>query len=420
MRAVFLFLLAAIAAVAVAWFIAMLPGSASIMVGSLTIEASTSVALVLVLVLFGLLYAAFRAFGVLIRLPRTLRRAQTRRMRARGDAAVTRALLALAAGDAAAARREAERARTGLHDAPIALLLAAQAGRMAQREGEAEAAYQALAARPEVAFLGLRGLLRQAVDRGDFAAAAALAGRAERAHPGAAWLREERLQLALHAGAWEDALRLAGPEQRAGLAVAAAQTATGERARELARAAWKADPLFAPAALAEAQALRASGKERAAQEVLRRAWAAASVPELAEFALAPVADKLARVTAAANFVRGAPPAEGELLLGRLALEAGLLGEARRHIDAAASLHQRRWFVLRADLADAEGDAEGARMALREAGGDDPGWRCTACGTAAPAWSPVCPACGAAGTLAWGLVQRHIPRLTHVQDVEALP
>ena len=420
MRAVLLFLVAAVVAVAVAWWVALLPGSVSASLGTLTVETSTPVALVLAVVLFGVLYAVVRGVGALIRWPRRLRQWRAGRGRAGGDAAVTRALLALATGDAAGARREAERARVGLRDAPITLLLAAQAGRMAGREGEAATAYQALAARPGVAFLGLRGLLRQAVERGDFTAAAALAGQAEAAQPGAAWLREERLHLALQAGAWEDALRLAGPEQRAGLAVAAAEGAPGERGRELARAAWKADPLFAPAALAEARALRPAGKEKAAQEVLRRAWAAAAVPELAESALAPVTDKLARVTAGAAFVRGGPVADGELLLGRLALEAGLLGEARRHIDAAASLRQRRWFVLRADLAEAEGDAAGARAALREAVGDDPGWRCTACGTGQPAWAPVCPACGAAGTIAWGLVQRQVPRLAKAQDIEALP
>ena len=45
-------------------------------------------------------------------------------------------------------------------------------------------AFRALTKQPEGSFLGYRGLLRQAIDRRDWAEATALARKAELAHPG--------------------------------------------------------------------------------------------------------------------------------------------------------------------------------------------------------------------------------------------
>ena len=83
-------------------------------------------------------------------------------------------------------------------------------------------AFKALTERPDARFLGLRGLLRQAMQREDWAAAQRLAKEAEAAQPGAAWLREERQVLALRMRDWREALALAAPDgPRAALALAA-------------------------------------------------------------------------------------------------------------------------------------------------------------------------------------------------------
>src|SRR5439155_24956275 len=174
-----------------------------------------------------------------------------------GDVAVTRTLLALAAGERGDARREASRARRLLGDTPQTLLLAAEAGRLAGRDDEAQTAFRALAARQDAAFLGLRGLLRQAIEREDWAEAAALARQAEDVQPGAAWLRHERARLAVRAGNWSDALALADAEApKAALAAAAAEAEPdASRALRLAKQAWQDDPSLPSAALAYATRL---------------------------------------------------------------------------------------------------------------------------------------------------------------------
>ncbi|MCW3474602.1 heme biosynthesis HemY N-terminal domain-containing protein [Limobrevibacterium gyesilva] len=406
-------LAASAVAVALAWSVAGLPGHVAATVGGYTFEASTPVAAIALAVLVLVLYLLLRLLGTLVTLPRRWRRWRERRRRERGDAAVTRTLVALAAADAGEARRQAQRARALLGDTPQTLLLAAEAARLAGSEAEAEALYHQLAAGEDAAFLGLRGLFRLAIAREDWSAAADLARRAEAAHPGNAWLREERTMLAVRVGDWTQALALAGPDApHAAYVTAAAESAIDPaQALKLARRAWKDNPAFTPAALAYAKRLRQSGREGRAQEVLRETWKLAPNPEMAESALAATSDKMARMQLAERLVQGAPDhPESRLLLARVALEAGLTGEARRHGEAArrAGLNQKRLWLLIADLeAEEHGDTEAGRLAQRDAlrhaatAEPDPAWRCDACGTVHAQWHPACPACHTPGRIVWG-------------------
>jgi HemY protein len=318
----------------------------------------------------------------------------------------------LAAGDKADARREAGRARRWLGDTPQTLLLAAEAGRLAGRDDEAEDAFRRLADRPDAAFLGYRGLMRQALTRQDWTEAAALARQAEVVHPGAEWLRLQRARLAIRAGHWSEALDLADNEtSRAALAAAAADAEQDAvRGTKLARLAWKADASLAPAALSYATRLRADGREARAQAVIRHSWALAPHPDPAAFALAPISDRLARAQAAQRLAEANPEhAESRLLLARTALDAGLTGEARHQamLARASGLNQRRLWLLLAEIEEAEhGDTEAGRSAQRDAlrqaamADADPEWRCAECHTPHVSWYPACSACGAAGGLRW--------------------
>ncbi len=429
MRAVLLLTVLVVLCVAGAWWLSGLPGMISASIAGTTIEAATPVALTLIALLFLALYALIRLLVGLIRMPRANRRWRARRRRAQGDAAVTRTLVALAANDAGAARREAERSRRMLGDTPLTLLLAAQAGRQAGRDVEAEGAFRLLAEHKEGRLLGLRGLLRQAMQKQDWAAAAALAAQAEAAHPGAAWLRDERRQMASRTGHWREALRLSGRDGRAALAVAAAaEEQDPATATRLARQAWEAEPALAPAAVAYASRLRAGGRERAALDVLRRTWTISPHPDVAEEFMRPAADKLARAQEAVQLAKSNPGhPESFLLLARTALEAGLTTDARRQMEGAraAGMNQRRLWVLAADIAVMEGHPEEAQDALRQApaADADPVWRCANCGTVHANWRPVCDACDATGTINWALPgdpsALHPPRLSAPQAIEGL-
>ena len=412
MRRIIAILAIGAATLAFAWFLSGLPGQVVADIGSITIELSTPVATLGLLLVFTLAYVTLRLLGGLMRLPRTLRHMRENRHRQLGDLSVTKALLALAAGEKADARREAARARRFLGDTPQTLLLAAEAGRLAERDDETEAAFRLLADRKDAAFLGYRGLLRQAIARGEWAEATTLSKRAEAAHPGAQWLRRERAQLALRAEHWAEALELADQNApRAALAAgAAALEANPERAMRYAREAWRADPGLPHAALAYAERLRAGGHERRAQTVIARGWARRPQPDLAAFALAPLEDKLARTQAAQRLTAENPEhPESRLLLARTALDAGLTGEARHHAEAAraAGLNERRLWLLLADIEEEEGgQTEAGRLAQRDAlrrsatADPDPTWRCGTCHAQHATWLPACPVCWTGGSVRW--------------------
>ncbi len=409
MRAILLILLFAAAAVGAAWWVQHLVGAVSIQVGATTIQAPLSVAVLGLLLFAVVLYVVFRLLATLLGLPGAFRRGNERSRRRKGDRAVTGTLIALAARDPADARREAARAAKLLGETPQTLLLTAYAGTISGNDEEAEAAFTKLAERKDAAFLGLRGLLRLAIAHENYPRAAQLAREAEAAHPGAAWLRGERTQLAMRTGAWAEALQLTHDDApKAGFGAAAAEAeADPAAAHKLAKQAWKRDPALPAAAIAYARRLREGGREKAAQDVLRRSWAATPAPDLADFALSPQPDRMAQLRAGTELVRGASEhPESHLLLARLSLAAGLTGEAQRHVELARTggLDQRRVHLLLADIAEAEGNEPAQRDALRGAAmaAPDSGWRCEACGSMLDGWHPACSVCHTAGKVRWGV------------------
>jgi HemY protein len=414
------FLMAGAIIVALAWGLAGVPGHFAATMGQFTIETSIPFAILLLIALVLVIILLLRILRALMEIPRASAGWRHRHRLALGQKSITRVLVALAAGEQVAARKEARRARQLLGDAPQTLLLVAEANRLSGREGEAEEAFRTLAKQPDAKFLGLRGLLRQAVDRRDWPEALVLAKQAEVAHPGTLWLRQQRAQLALQTENWSEALELVGSDaKRAAYYVAAADAEPDQvRALSFARQAWKQDPAFAPAAIAYASRLRAAGNEKRARACVADAWRHAPHPDLADFALALEPDKLARARAAKLLIARNPThLESRILLAQVALDAGLNGEARHQIEAAQAdgNAQRRLCLLLAEVEEQErGDTEAGRLAQREAlrlatiAEPDPHWQCSSCHTDQAKWRPKCDTCGSAATIEW-VNGRHIAK-----------
>jgi len=413
MRRGIAFIAAAAILIAVAWWVSELRGLVSITIGDTTFEARAPVAIGCFVVLVIVIYVLIRLLVLLLTAPRWMGQWRRRQRRLSGDRAITRTLLALASGDNTDARRAARRARRLLGDTPQTLLLTAEAARARGDEAEAEGAYRTLTEREEAPFLGYRGLLRQSMERKDWVAASRYARLAEAAHPGAAWLRGERRQLAVLTGNWTDALALTDAETpKAALATAAANAEPDPQvARRLAKQAWTEAPGSPAAALAYARRLRETGHERRAQSVIRRAWAASPQPDLAGFALSRTAAGEPRVQAVRRLIAANPDhVESRLLLARTLLDAGQAAEAKQQIDAVreAGTNQRRVWALTADIDEALGNETGAREALRHVSQaePDPEWFCENCGAPSLGWAAVCPTCGEMGRIAWGRARRH--------------
>src|SRR5438067_1206849 len=120
-------LLVIAAVVAIVGFAADNPGRVEITWQGWQIDTSAAVLAVMLIAALAVLSGLIALVGGLLRWPRHRRRRRAARRRVAGDAAVTRGLVALAAGDAVAAQHEAARAETLLDGSPVPLLLAARA-----------------------------------------------------------------------------------------------------------------------------------------------------------------------------------------------------------------------------------------------------------------------------------------------------
>ncbi|MFC7542538.1 heme biosynthesis HemY N-terminal domain-containing protein [Siccirubricoccus deserti] len=137
--------------VALALWLAEVGGTVEIKVGDAWIGTSFPVALLILVLAFLVLHGVLSGISALRRWPERIRARRAARRRADGDAAVTRVLVALAAGTADAARLEVRKARNLLGDTPQTLLLAAEAERASGREEAAAEVFRALASREDSA-----------------------------------------------------------------------------------------------------------------------------------------------------------------------------------------------------------------------------------------------------------------------------
>lgn len=107
---------------------------------------------------------------------------QYRRHR-RGLDAMSKSLIAVAEGDGRAALRHAETADRLLEDQTLTRLLCAQAAKLAGDESRAEALFEEMLESDDTRFLGLRGLLKQALEGGKSERALRFAERAQSERP---------------------------------------------------------------------------------------------------------------------------------------------------------------------------------------------------------------------------------------------
>jgi HemY protein len=136
--------------------------------------------------------AAWTIVSGLLRLPRRLRQANRARNQRRGHDAIAKGLIAIGAGDEAAARRHAGVAAKHASDSPLMLMLAAQSAQLSGDRDGAHRAFYAMAEREDTRLLGLRGLFIEAQRNDDPLGAVAAAEEALKTSPQASWASQAR------------------------------------------------------------------------------------------------------------------------------------------------------------------------------------------------------------------------------------
>jgi len=453
MRVIFaLIVIVALAAAAV--FLADNPGSVEITWQDWRIDTSVGVLIAAAALAAIAAALALWLLSLILGSPSAFFRRRRERRRRAGYEALTRGMVAVAAGDPQEARRYARRAEALLAEPPLTLLLSAQAAQISGDELAAKRFFSAMLDRPETEFLGLRGLLNQALREGDRATARDLAGRAVALRPNTAWAVSSLFDLEARDGHWEAAREAL--ETAARRRVIASETARhhrgvilhelsraaaaqGERQRAVALAgeARSLTPDLAAPAAHHARLLLAEGRAGRAARAIERAWRTAPHPELAQAygAIWQNETPLAQVARCERLAAQNPASrESHLALAEAALAAQLWGEARRHLERAlaadapplASLPASSGAAsLRLPVDAGRGDGlsratprlclmmgrleegeHGDPARMREWLGravhalPDPCYVCASCGGEGAEWRSLCPRCGAFDALAW--------------------
>lgn len=273
----------------------------------------------------------------------------------KGYRALTLGMVAVAAGDIDESRRQSRRAKDLLTEAPLTKLLQAQSAQLSGDEDAAQKYFEDMRNDPEVAFLGIRGLMTQAIRAGNKSRALELAEEARKLRPGAKWVLLELLDLQIEAGQWnkamatlEDAERKhaisaseAGPI-RAKLSVSQAtrqiDAGNSQDALRTAQKALKAEPGNADAITIAAKLMHDTGKDRKAEKLIEDAWktgASAALAESYRQLATPDTTALAQVKRFERLLAIAPEAaESHLALAEVNIDAQLWGAARTHLAKA--------------------------------------------------------------------------------------
>ncbi len=417
-----------VAVLCVVWFVQN-PGDVSLQWQGWRIDTSVGVLMIAVLLFAALTAVIYRFWRFLVRVPGEIGSAMRERRQRKGYTALSSGMVAVAAGDAQEARRQARRAESLLSgQAPLSRLLSAQSAQLEGDEKAAERFFTEMLDDPETRFLGLRGLLTQAVKAGQRDRALELAGQAYRLQPKSEWVASTLFDLQSANGLWISAAGTNDDMARKRLiekhdaerrrAVISFERAkendaagdAGQALKDL-RTACDLAPDLIPAVVALTNRYIDNDQRRKATALVEKVWAKTPHPDLVEpyWLARQASDGIARVKASEKLVQSNPDdPESHIALARAALGAELWGEARKHLQKAGAGEglepPARICRMMAELEEHEnGDLGKAREWLVRAGTapTDPQWVCATCGNAVHVWTAHCGNCNAFDGYHWG-------------------
>jgi len=434
LRALYIFLIiAALGAIAV--WLAGNPGSLVMHWRGYEIRTSFVVGLGLLVGLAFLVLYIYRLGVAFFHTPATVSHYLEARRQRKGFAALSRGMMAVAAGDAAEARRYAAQAHKLLDEPPLTLLLAAQAAQLDGNEAEASRHFAAMLQTPETEFIGLRGLFIQARRAGDSEQALNIARRALASRPHTNWAAQAIFEIETAQENWEGALHMLDQAQaakllnkeearhrRAVLLTAEAMTAEDaardqaedvannarERALSFALQAVSLERDFVPAVAIAARLYGETGKPARAARLIEDTWTRTPHPELADIYLRLMGresayERLSRVRLLAGCNRDHP--QSRIALARAAIGArdwlSARGALQPLIDGEMASLTQHVCELMAQVEEGEfGNKGQSREWLARAlyAAEDEQW--VGEGYRSDRWSPINPVTGEFDALQW--------------------
>jgi HemY protein len=338
-----------------------------------------------------------------------------------GIDALSSGMIALGAGDRAAAMRSAIQARKSLPNEPLTHLLRAQAAQLSGDRTTARRIFEAMLGSPDTEQLGLRGLYLEAQREEEIEAARHFAERAVALNPKLAWAVDALFALPCRQSDWPGALetlaiarkhghveRPKADRRRAVLLTAqaqAAEEADPDRALTLALEAHGLASDLVPAAAIAGRLFASRGNTPRAAKVLQRTWTRSPHPDLATaYAYARIGDSPRdRLDRTKQLAALSPNSiEGPVAVAVAAIEARQYDEARAALEPL--LHGRLTQRVATLMARVEAEQHGDKGRVREwlaravNAPRDPAW--TADGVVADRWAAISPVTGALDAFRW--------------------
>jgi HemY protein len=439
-----IFLVIAIAAAWAAVWFADNPGEVQITEpwGGNSFSPPFGILLLGVLITGAVITILFELYRMIVTAPKKIKRYRHQRRKERGYEELATGLVAAAAGDASGAKASTRRAEKLLEKAPTTLLLGARSAQLEGKDTEARGKFKEMLKHKETEFLGLRGLLGQAIKDGDREEALKLAKKAYLRRPNTPWVLTTLFDLQTETGDWREAMATVNDMSRQKLIDQ--QTATRYRAILLhldaekkseegrhqeafdnARKAQKLLPELAPIAVTAARLAVNTDRKRAARKILEASWKAQPHPALARM-LAGLDPSQSPTDRYRMFERlhqlNSGSLEGELALAEQAVAAEQWPAAREALERAVKLGATASvFRMFADVERATGgDSDKIQGWLAKAvdAPSDPTWICRATGETRARWSAFGPD-GKFDSLRWGSPPTIMPMLNADSPAELI-
>lgn len=443
LRTLWFFLKLALAVAAISWLLRH-PGDVTLDFPPYRIETSLALIAAIVFLVIWLSVTLMRLRDTAANMPAHWQRWQEQK----GLRALTRGFVAIAAGDSDAAAREAKRADKYLPQTPLKNLLLAQSEQLRGNRAGAAKYFVALMQDKETSFLGLRGLLNQAMTDGKWTHALHLARQAYQSQPKSASLWRHLFLLEARAANWSEAELILKKIERAKAlprdivlrhhaallcekAKIAEQTGEQSIAQKFYKRAYLLSPDFIPAATLYVESLYKSGSKFLADRAIQRVYKNCPHPDVASLALRYGGGNpalLGRLLRKLELIQPDQPAT-HFVYVEYALSQELWGVAASHMQRlmAAAPTFSHYRLLQRVLQSLPNNVGGAvRIDLQKLQNQyldqsqlqpDDAWICEECRAPSGIWHALCQSCGAFDSLDWIRPERFV-RLPHaaVNDI----
>jgi len=383
-------------------------------------------------ILFTAFLALYRLVRAVLSTPKAIAKYQEREQQKKSYKALTRGLVAVAAGDSERASEFADKSKDFMPDQnALSLLLSAQAAQLKGDEKLAIKYFKQLSDDEDAGFLGLRGLLIDALKEKKYKIALDYARQAQDAYPGQGWLLKTVYDLEIRNHQWDKAIKTGKlvvktggmDEQTAQTNAVAIHLMRGDYERDRGdnktalkeyEYAHKIDPNFVPTVTRLARFYLDQNKKKKAVDLVRKIWKTNPHPDLAmlwEEMAPPKGEKnnthVKRLKWFEDLVALNPDAyDGQITAARTAMDIGYWGEARAYLMQAEKIHpSASLYRLMAIAEQNSGDNEDLIHDMMEKASEglpDKSWYCMQTGLIYQDWSAIAMPHEGFNTIIWGV------------------